>query len=112
MESSQMAQHPHDDVRVRSRAAKPGLVLQLPDLGRREARADLPLLGLSPRGGMALMSAAKANAWMLGRDHVLPDDVHQVFVAVAGHRLIPADSGTGAGSRLARKILETVDVVI
>ena len=69
-------------------------------------------LGLSPRGGMALMAAAKANAWMLGRDHVIPDDVHQVFVAVAGHRLIPADSGTGAGSHLARKILETVDVVI
>ena len=69
-------------------------------------------LRLSPRGGMALISAAKANAWMLGRDHVLPDDVHQVFVAVAGHRLIPADSGTGAGSHLAQKILETVDVVI
>ena len=26
--------------------------------------------------------------------------VHQVFVAVAGHRLIPADSGTGAGAML------------
>ena len=69
-------------------------------------------LGLSPRGGMALMTAAKANAWMLGRDHVLPIDVHRVFVAVAGHRLIPADSGAGAGPNLARKILETVDVVI
>ena len=69
-------------------------------------------LGLSPRGGMALMTAAKANAWMSGRDHVNPIDVHRVFVAVAGHRLIPADSGAGAGPHLARKILETVDVVI
>ena len=48
-------------------------------------RTSIVVLG-SPKGGMALMSAAKANAWMLGRDHVLPDDVHQVFVAVAGHR--------------------------
>ncbi len=43
--------------------------------------------GLSPRAGIALLSAAKAWAFLHGRDSVLPDDVQDVLPAVAGHRL-------------------------
>ena len=43
--------------------------------------------GLSPRAGLALLTAAKAWAFMQGRDSVLPDDVQAVLPAVAGHRL-------------------------
>ncbi len=43
--------------------------------------------GLSPRAGLALLAAARAWAWLDGRDIVLPDDVQAVFPAVARHRL-------------------------
>ncbi len=43
--------------------------------------------GLSPRGGLALLRAAKAWAYMAGRDAVIPEDLQAVLGAVAGHRL-------------------------
>ncbi|MCW8997273.1 MAG: AAA family ATPase, partial [Kangiellaceae bacterium] len=44
--------------------------------------------GLSPRGGLALLKAAKAWALLDGRDFVLPEDVQAVWISVAGHRLL------------------------
>ena len=43
--------------------------------------------GLSPRAGLALLAAARAWAWLDGREMVLPDDVQEVLPAVARHRL-------------------------
>lgn len=43
--------------------------------------------GLSPRSGLGLLMAARAWAWLEGRDFVLPEDVQQVFVPVTNHRL-------------------------
>ncbi len=43
--------------------------------------------GISPRGSLAIIAMAKANAYMEGRTYVLPDDVTQVFVCTAAHRL-------------------------
>jgi MoxR-like ATPase len=37
------------------------------------------LTGLSPRAGLALLSAARAWAMLEGRDHVLPEDVKAIF---------------------------------
>ncbi|MBN8801124.1 MAG: AAA family ATPase, partial [Stenotrophomonas acidaminiphila] len=39
-------------------------------------------VGLSPRAGIALLRAARAHALLAGREHVLPDDVQALFVAV------------------------------
>ncbi|NJD25586.1 MAG: AAA family ATPase [Betaproteobacteria bacterium] len=50
--------------------------------------------GLSPRAGLALLAAARAWAWLAGRDMVLPDDVQDVLPAVARHRL-RLSQGTG-----------------
>ena len=50
--------------------------------------------GLSPRAGLALLAAARAWAWLDGRDMVLPDDIQAVLPAVARHRL-RATQGTG-----------------
>nr|BAL53549.1 hypothetical conserved protein [uncultured Gammaproteobacteria bacterium]BAL54429.1 hypothetical conserved protein [uncultured Gammaproteobacteria bacterium] len=74
-------------------------VLEL--LGQSRARADFPL-GLSPRAGLALLRAARAWAFLEGRDFVLPDDVQAVFEPVAGHRL-----GDESG---VRRLLEAVAV--
>jgi len=45
-------------------------------------------LGLSPRGTLALVRAARAWAVSEGRDHCLPDDVKAVAIPVAAHRLL------------------------
>jgi MoxR-like ATPase len=44
-------------------------------------------LGASPRGGIGLDKCARVNAWLDGRDHVLPDDVRAVVHNVLRHRL-------------------------
>ncbi|CDQ41693.1 AAA family ATPase [Virgibacillus salexigens] len=45
-------------------------------------------LGVSPRGSIALMKAAKAYAYIMERDYVLPDDVKYLAPFVLSHRLI------------------------
>ncbi|MFG3710060.1 AAA family ATPase [Micromonospora sp. NPDC047730] len=44
-------------------------------------------LGASPRGATALLTTAKAWAWLAGRDHVVPDDVKAVARPTLRHRL-------------------------
>lgn len=50
-------------------------------------------LGASPRGSIALYKAAKANAFLSGRDYVTPDDVKEMAEAVLAHRLILSPKG-------------------
>ncbi|WP_082818699.1 AAA family ATPase [Bhargavaea cecembensis] len=45
-------------------------------------------LGVSPRGSIALMRAARALAFLKGRDYVLPDDVQHLAPYVFSHRMI------------------------
>ncbi|WP_404451299.1 MoxR family ATPase [Virgibacillus necropolis] len=45
-------------------------------------------LGVSPRGSIALMRAAKALAYVYSRDYVLPDDVKYLAPFVLSHRII------------------------
>ena len=45
-------------------------------------------LGASPRGSLALLKLARAEAAIRGRDFVLPDDVKAVAVAGLAHRLV------------------------
>lgn len=44
--------------------------------------------GLSPRGGLALLSSARALALIDGKEFVLPEHIKQVLPAVANHRLV------------------------
>lgn len=48
----------------------------------------LLLLGISPRGTVALMRMAKAAAYMEGRNFVVPQDVRDIFYDVTAHRLV------------------------
>ncbi len=66
-------------------------------------------VGLSPRAGIALLRAAKAHALLLGRQHVIPEDVQALFIAVAGHRLV-AEAEASSGPTLARTLLHSVQV--
>lgn len=46
------------------------------------------LLGVSPRGSIALMQAAKGCALLEGRRYVLPDDVQRMAAPVLCHRMV------------------------
>jgi MoxR-like ATPase len=53
--------------------------------------------GLSPRAGIAVLRAAKAQALLSGRNYVAPDDVQAILPQTIAHRLVPVgDSGRGA----------------
>lgn len=45
-------------------------------------------LGISPRGGIALLKMAKSTAFMKERDYVVPEDIVECVDSVAGHRLV------------------------
>lgn len=68
-------------------------------------------IGLSPRGSLALIAAAKAQAFILHHSGVFPDDVQAVFAAVAGHRLKPASGSTHRSpGELSRHVLDSVAI--
>jgi len=45
-------------------------------------------LGVSPRGATALLHAAKAWAWLSGREYVTPDEVKAVAAPTLRHRML------------------------
>ena len=47
-------------------------------------------VGASPRASIGLARAARARAWLAGRDFVLPEDIQQLAPAILRHRLIPS----------------------
>lgn len=74
--------------------------------------SDDILVGLSPRGAMALVKAAKTWAFMNERAYVVPEDIQHLFSAVVAHRLIPKGTAqTFAQEHLVKKILTSVPVV-
>ena len=58
--------------------------------GLSEATREHPYieLGLSPRGSIACVRMAKAWAYLKGREYVLPEDVVDIFLDVAKHRIV------------------------
>lgn len=45
-------------------------------------------LGISPRGTIACVKMAKAWAFLQGRNYVTPDDVYDIFIDIAKHRIV------------------------
>lgn len=67
--------------------------------------------GLSPRGALSLIHAARAWAFMQKRTMILPEDVQAVAIQVMSHRLNPADDLSGdTGTRWAEDALAAVKV--
>jgi len=68
-------------------------------------------LGLSPRGGLGLVKAARAWALLQKRAMILPEDIQAVAVAVMSHRLNPTDDISGdTGTRMAEDVIAVVRV--
>ncbi|MGL4744160.1 MAG: AAA family ATPase [Dermatophilaceae bacterium] len=74
---------------VRRVHASPAVRQYAVDLAHATRVSPALRLGASPRATLHLLRAARAHAALAGRDHVLPDDVQHVAVAVLAHRLIP-----------------------
>ena len=55
------------------------------------------LRGASPRATLAVVSMAKATAFMNGRDYALPEDVRTVFVGTVAHRLLMSPDAQNQG---------------
>ena len=70
------------------------------------------VMGVSPRGSLALLRCTKAYAYLDGRDFVTPDDVKTLAIPVLAHRVV---LGYGAGGKdgtvkLIQQILDTTPV--
>ena len=65
--------------------------------------------GLSPRAAINLAQAARAAAFLEGREYVVPEDVKGIFEAVCAHRLLlrPEHESTNPGELLRAIIDET-----
>ena len=72
---------------VRTVTIRPEVVGYVVDLARATRDSPSLQLGVSPRGATALMSAARAWAWLSGRDYVTPDDVKALARPALRHRV-------------------------
>ena len=45
-------------------------------------------IGISPRGSIAMVNAARAYAYVNGRNYVVPSDIKELALCVWGHRLV------------------------
>jgi MoxR-like ATPase len=134
----------HDELTILREAASPGLaglapVLDAADVVALQETADqvraepsvldyllaivtatrashLLALGVSPRGSLALLRAARAHALVDGRDYLVPDDVKTLAVPALAHRVIlktgvGAVGGAGsAGETVIRQIVQDIRV--
>lgn len=82
------------------------------DLVNATREADSVVMGVSPRGSLALLRCVKAYAFLSGRDYVIPDDVKVLAVPVLAHRIILSyGAGSGSGTlALVKKLLQTLPV--
>ena len=87
--------------------AAPALLDYLQLLARATREHPAITSGLSPRALLALLAAARAWAYLAGRDLVLPEDVQAVFPALAAHRLALRDPAARPGDVIGRLLDET-----
>ncbi len=65
-------------------------------------------LGVSPRGSLALLRAARAQALADGRDYLVPDDVKSLAVPALAHRVMVKGRGAQGGGMDAEAVLRSI----
>lgn len=68
-------------------------------------------IGSSPRGGIAIMNAAKAFAAINGRDFVLPEDIKEVALPALNHRVILIPEAELEGIKVQSVLTEILNAV-
>ncbi len=88
--------------------AAPPLLDYLQDLIAATRNGRWFVQGLSPRAGIAVLRAARAQAMFCGRDYLAPDDIQAILPQTVAHRLVPvSDAGRGAVEQV-NALLEAV----
>lgn len=73
---------------------------------------DGVIMGVSPRGSLALLRSVKAYAWLSGRSYVIPDDVRALAAPVLAHRILLKHGygRSGENQALIEKIIAEIPV--
>ncbi len=79
------------------------------DLVAQTREGSTVMMGVSPRGSLALMKCAKAYACLNGRTYCVPDDVKSVAPFVLAHRIV-LGYGDNSTDNFVQKILRNTDV--
>ena len=81
----------------------------LVDIVEATRKGDQVVMGVSPRGSLALLRCAKAYAYLAGRNYVTPDDVKTLAAPVLAHRIV---LGFGSGSDGAGELVKDITASI
>ena len=98
---------------VKEMFVSPAIKRYIVELTSRTRQSDDVYLGASPRGSLALFRTGQARAALMGRDHVLPDDIQAMAVPVLGHRIIVGPAARlreVSADRIVREIVENLAV--
>jgi MoxR-like ATPase len=96
---------------VESVRVAPSLLEYVLDFADSSRTSDRLLAGISPRGSESWVKAAKALAFLSGRDYCVPEDLQAVAEVVLSHRILPsAEFEKVERSSLVREILRGVPV--
>lgn len=73
-------------------------------------RADGVIMGVSPRGSLALLRCVKAYAYLNGRNYAIPDDVKELALPVLTHRIVMGYGDNRGAEKLMEAILQDTPV--
>jgi len=84
------------------------------DIVEATRRHDAFEVGVSPRGALALLRAARASALLVGRDYAVPDDFKVLAPSVFAHRVVSKsylrDGHMGSNHQVVLDILDQLPV--
>ncbi len=88
----------------------PCILQYMVDIVEGTRSAEGVVMGVSPRGSLALLRCVKTYAYLNGRDYVIPDDVKEIAVPVLSHRIVMGYSDNSGAEKLLEKILQNTTV--
>lgn len=92
---------------------KPDVLKYIADIVRGTREHESVLLGVSPRGSLALMRASQCVALLSGKTFVTPDHVKRIAVPVLAHRLSLKNANDSASAEaLVASVLESVSAPV
>jgi MoxR-like ATPase len=108
LESSELL---HLQKRVREVFVSPALLDYIQAILRYTRNEPRYTHGLSPRAGLALLSAARAWSLLDGRESVIPEDVQAILPGVISHRLQAAgEHDKHVRTNMLRELIEAVAI--
>lgn len=96
---------------VQAVLAKDSILGYITDLCIASRESGLLQVGLSPRAALHLDRLAKARAFVVGRDYVIPEDVQAVFEDVANHRVLLSQTARMNGVTVRQALAQLLDAV-